>query len=449
MIRIPRRLSASLLAFCLTAGLLSGCSGGGNKDAGSAAAGAQGRSLYASATAAEGGDGSRAAPFNSLQALELASEPGDTLVILPSPVEAPALDGGIGLKPGQRLIGGGPDVLQPAGQARLPRIRNSSIARFNGDAVRLAPNSRVENLVISGAVRGAVYGQNVPGATVVGNDISGFNTSCMIGFTVEPFPAPSSYPMGAVPLLLPAGWAAIMIDANTGAGSIEISGNYVHDNACGNGIDVRMSGDADYTAEISQNFITHLEHGPLHQTEEIHLVHAITLQSTDTARLEAESTHNTQTYIGSPHADCEGLFLNIADSGTAIWNVEHNYFAHGIGGFSCNGMEFIISNGNGYGEMSIRNSHFEDNPGDMLEQANLGSGSTAILELDHVVAKDTHERGGDPAQGPLPFNIGECLLTGSTGTNNRTILKISNTEFSGCNNGLSVLSGANLTTNLL
>ncbi len=99
--------------------------------------------------------------------------------------------------------------------------------------------------------------------------------------------------------------------------------------------------------------------------------------------------------------------------------------------------------------MVLSNSHFEDNPGDMFEQANLGSSSTSVLEIDNVVVKDTHERGGDPDAGPIPFNLGECLLTGSTGTGNTTLLTIRDSIFSGCNNGLSILSGVNFTSNVL
>ncbi|MGH6629159.1 MAG: hypothetical protein ACREB3_05475, partial [Burkholderiales bacterium] len=245
------------------------------------------------------------------------------------------------------------------------------------------------------------------------------------------------------------GWAGIMVDADSGSGAVTINENYVHDSACGNGIDLRINGTADYAAEISGNFITKLKHGPLHQAEELHLVHAITTQITDSAKLDAVSAHNTQTFIGAPGADCEGLFMNLADDATAVWRIDDNLFEHGIGGFSCNGMEFIISNGIAHGEMVLTNSRFEDNPGDMFEQANLGSGSTAILELDNVVVRDTHERGGDPDAGPIPFNLGECLLTGSTGIGNTTILKIRDSAFSGCNNGLSILSGVNLSSILL
>ncbi len=438
--------------------VLAGCGGDGDSGTGTRAAAAVSDALYVSAAAADNGNGSRAHPFNSLQAAEQASQPGDRIVVLPAPLDVPPLDGGIALKPAQRLIGGGPAVVKhrrdaavagAAKRAALPRIRNTSPLRLEGDAVRLAEASEVRNLVITESVRGAIYGLNAPGAMVHGNDVSGYNTSCAIGFTVEPFTAPSTGPYFGVPAVLPAGWAGIMLDADSSSGAVAINNNYVHDSACGNGIDLRINGTADYLAEISGNFVTNLKHGPLYQAEELHLVHAITTQITDTARLEAKSTNNTQTFIGAPGADCEGLFMNLADSATGIWTIDRNHFAHGIGGFSCNGMEFIISNGNAHGEMVLSNSHFEDNPGDMFEQANLGSGSTSVLEIDNVVVKDTHERGGDPDAGGLPFNLGECLLTGSTGTDNTTLLTIRDSEFSGCNNGLSLLSGVNLMTNLL
>lgn len=415
------------------------------------------RTWYVSATAPTGGNGAAQTPFDSLAAVEQAAAPGDTIVVLPSPLDTAPLDGGIALKPGQRLIGAGADVVQqpgnaavagPALLAALPRIRNTNPLRQQGDAVRLAAGSEVRNLVITESARGAIYGLNAPGSTIRGNDVSGYNTQCAIGFTVERFNAPTRLPFLGVPAILPAGWAGIMVDADTGSGAVVINDNYVHDSACGNGIDLRINGTADYSAEISGNFITQLQHGPLYQGEELHLVHAITTQITDTAVLHAVSAHNTQTYIGAPGADCEGLFMNLADQATAYWQIDDNIFEHGIGGFSCNGMEFIISNGSAHGEMRLTNSRFIDNPGDMLEQANLGSGSTMILELENVEVRDTVERGGPPDAGPIPFNLGECLLTGSTGTGNTTILKIRDSDFSGCNNGLSILSGVSIENGL-
>src|SRR5438034_10787579 len=75
---------------------------------------AYGREWYVSAAAQFGGDGSLQAPFNSLAAVQQASGPGDTIFVLPSPIQNAPLDGGIALKVGQRLIGAGPPVVGAA-----------------------------------------------------------------------------------------------------------------------------------------------------------------------------------------------------------------------------------------------------------------------------------------------------------------------------------------------
>src|SRR3954453_12467690 len=68
------------------------------------------RTWFVKATAPAHGRGSRRAPFRTLATVEKVSRRGDRIVILPSPVAAAPLDGGIRLKPGQRLVGDGPAV---------------------------------------------------------------------------------------------------------------------------------------------------------------------------------------------------------------------------------------------------------------------------------------------------------------------------------------------------
>src|SRR5436853_7716931 len=84
------------------------------------------RVWYVSATARPGGDGSRHAPFRSLSSVERASRAGEKIVILPALKKVAPLDGGIRLKPGQRLVGAGPDV---AGRTkrlkRVPALQNT------------------------------------------------------------------------------------------------------------------------------------------------------------------------------------------------------------------------------------------------------------------------------------------------------------------------------------
>jgi hypothetical protein len=100
-------------------------------------------------------------------------------MIEPSPVGVPPLNGGIVLLPGQHLIGDGPPVVQfttpltsngppvatSSGLSLLPQITNTT-TYLSGDAVELANNTVVENLVIAGALRGGIYGQDSLGVTL-------------------------------------------------------------------------------------------------------------------------------------------------------------------------------------------------------------------------------------------------------------------------------------------
>jgi hypothetical protein len=86
-------------------------------------------------------------------------------------------------------------VVISSGLASLPQITNTS-TYLNGDAIELANNTVVENLVIVGPSRGGIYGQGALNVTITGNDISGFNTS-----------GGTHGESG-----INAGWAAILID---------------------------------------------------------------------------------------------------------------------------------------------------------------------------------------------------------------------------------------------
>jgi hypothetical protein len=253
---------------------------------------------YVSASAAAEGNGSAAAPFDTLAQVQQASGPGDTIIVVPSPLSVSPLDGGITLKVGQRLIGDGPPVVKfgaplvsggtpvvgASGVSSLPRITNTTGAANSGDAVSLADDTDVENLVITGPYRGAIYGQDAVGVTVHGNDISGFDTSGTAGFVVQPFYA-TNYIAGTgtdVANGIPAGWAAILIDAANVSTSISISDNYVHDGVCGDGIDIRGMNAADISAQIDYNFITKLV-----QCNKVITFEGIGTQVTGTSRLRA------------------------------------------------------------------------------------------------------------------------------------------------------------------
>ena len=112
---------------------------------------------YVKADAAAGGNGSRSRPFATLEQVEAASQPGDTIRVMPS---MRPLDGGIQLKDGQRLTGLGDPVTTSAAGGAQPTITNTSATRYNGDGVRLANNNVVENIHIDGASRSGIFGVN-------------------------------------------------------------------------------------------------------------------------------------------------------------------------------------------------------------------------------------------------------------------------------------------------
>jgi hypothetical protein len=120
------------------------------------------------ADAAPGGDGSRGRPFATLEQVEQASRPGDTIRVLAS---ARPLDGGIQLKDNQRLVGDGDSVTKTSGGAR-PTISNTGSARYHGDAIRLANNNLVENIHVDGASRAGIMGVNAARAQIRNNLIT-------------------------------------------------------------------------------------------------------------------------------------------------------------------------------------------------------------------------------------------------------------------------------------
>ena len=405
------------------------------------------RVLYVSAAAHAPGHGTRARPFASLAAVQAAARAGDRIVVLPSRT---ALDGGIALKPGQALAGAGPAVAGRTKRlAKLPAIENTTGANLAGDAVRLASRASVRNIAVVKAYRGDVYGLDSVGVRLVGNDLTGQDSSCRPGFLVQPFNVPTGIPgamIPASPAVAPQNaWAALMLDGQTATGSFAILRNVVHDGSCGDGIDVRAMGTSRLAGTVRGNVVTRLAQGTGSATK-ISSVLAIGMQALDHGVLHVAQSRNTETTIGSPGADCEGQFANVAGSGVVHDTVVHNTFAHGIGGISCNGFETIVSTGAGTIVAHLSHSTFRDNEGDMFEEGNLGSGSTMRFVMDDVVADGTHQRGANPpgssdgGTNAIPFNLGDCMVAGNDGAADSTTLIVRDSALTHCNNGVSLLS---------
>jgi hypothetical protein len=406
---------------------------------------ATGRTLYVDAAASGKGDGSAHHPFTTLRAVSEASRPGDTILVLPFATTLPALDGGIVLKANQRLIGGGASVIGRGSRSASPRVTNTETMAGAGDAIVLADNSEVRNMVVVGPVRGGIYGKDISSAIVRNNDLSGVNTSCTPGMLIY-FPAES----GWAPLKN--GWAAVMIDASTRSSSVSIEGNVIHDGICSDGIDVRASGSARVRARINRNVITRLQQGP-----EVGSLLGIGLQTRDAAAIVADSRHNQETYLGNlfvtapkvdwdaswpvddlAGADCEGLFTN-QTGGTLIWTIENNTFAHGIGGTSCNGAEFFVGSGSAVLDATVRASTFEDNPGDMIEENNLGTDSSMNVVFDRVLVRHTTHLHALPPEPSVPKKVfasftsrSFCFSQFSAGPGATTRFRMANSHFADC-----------------
>jgi hypothetical protein len=232
-----------------------------------------------------------------------------------------------------------------------------------------------------------------------------------------------------------------MVDTANGNNSITISNNYVHNGVCGDGIDVRGMNTANVSVREENNFITQLV-----QCSSVRTIEGLGTQVTGTAQLQATLVSNTEANTGSPGANMDSLFVNPAQAGTLNETIDHNVYMNGIGGASTNGFEFILSNGSAKAQVTISNSFFQNNPGDMLEEFDRGGvGSTAVLTLNNVTVQQTTFTSGLPSYGDppgtaaSPDNTGECLGIGSVGANDTTILQMTNSSFTGCdNNGIEV-----------
>ncbi|QIS04588.1 hypothetical protein F5X71_21635 [Nocardia brasiliensis] len=392
----------------------------------------QGRTWYVSATAAAGGNGTETAPFHSLAAVQQAAGDGDTLVVLAAPPGTPPLNGGIALKPGQRLIGS-------KTPGNVAAVANTTAA-LDGDAIRLAPDTEVRDLTVTAAERGGIYGRNVGRATLAGNTVTGTNRACHDGFLVQPFPPMLGVPFGtAMPVApnvvaLNNGWAAIMVDADAGASTLTIERNTVHDTPCGDGIDVRTSGTAQVEAALTDNLTERINQGPAKLS-----VLAVGLQSTGSSALTAALRGNTQRDIALPAhdplnaaADSEGLFVNAADQARMRITIDRNSYRHGGGHFSANGLEFVTSNGTADSEVTLTNSEFIDVPGDIVENLNLSAeGARHRMTIDGLTAT----RSSFPAAAlnpAVPGNLGSCLFSASFGRDNTTALTLRDARLGQC-----------------
>ncbi|MDP6579086.1 MAG: hypothetical protein QF681_00400, partial [Vicinamibacterales bacterium] len=148
-IRYSREIAPSLVVF----GVLLALSSPAKAQAPSTSAGA---TFYVSADAGSGGDGSRRSPFDSLSQAESASAAGDTIYLQASD-SGKVLDGGIALKPRQKLIGvGANDALLEDASDRV-RLTNTA-ALPGGVMVELSEQNEIAGIHFMNMGNAAISG---------------------------------------------------------------------------------------------------------------------------------------------------------------------------------------------------------------------------------------------------------------------------------------------------
>lgn len=327
-------------------------------------------------------------------------------------------------------------------------MTNRDPKRLDGDAVRLADGARVRNLAIAGPLRGGIYGKDVANVLVAGVDVSGHNTSCTPGFLIPPFQVPTLVTGVGVPISdgLTNGWAGIMVDVEQGRSKLAVLRSRVRDADCGDGIDVRISGDGNARARIGGNAVRDLREGP-----GLESILAIGLQTRDRARLVATLDDNRQSGLGNDEdsgvgpggADTEGVFVNPTGASTLRATVTRNRYIHttGRGAFSSNGLEYVSMGDGSRGLLTVRDSTFRGTPGDVIEQLALGTNATLRMRLQDVTATDSTGFGdsgfGDTVV--IPGNNGDCLIAASGGAGNTVDVRARDVTLTGCaNNGFTL-----------
>jgi hypothetical protein len=115
---------------------------------------------FVQAGAAAGGAGTRARPFGALADVERCAPEGARILVLPAPEDMPPLDGGIRLKPRQKLLGAHAESGSREA-VPLPRLTNTG---GSGDAITLGHENEVAHLHIENPAGAAIFGDNVRGA---------------------------------------------------------------------------------------------------------------------------------------------------------------------------------------------------------------------------------------------------------------------------------------------
>lgn len=144
-------------------------------------------SYYVWAAVREEGDGSKERPFKTLAQAEAASSAGDVIFVSTTGSLEP-LDGGIALKPGQRLIGLGPWGAPAKPVSSMARLTNTT-EHLGGVVVKLSERNEVSGLHLIDLEGHGIHGSgtNYSGTWIHHNEISGAVASeeLIVGILLE------------------------------------------------------------------------------------------------------------------------------------------------------------------------------------------------------------------------------------------------------------------------
>jgi hypothetical protein len=352
----------------------------------------------------------------------------------------PPVDGGIALKIGQKLIGADVLAMGAGPSDPAPRITNSNGQQNGGNAVVLADRNEVANLFIVNPWKSGIQGIDVTSAYVHNNQVTGANQSCTEGFRVFAF----SVIVGSQTITIPgisAGWGAIEFDFRSLAdpGALIVNGNFIHDAACANGINLQLNGRTSVTANVSGNVFKFLKQAAF-GVEPDNTVLGIGTQTADNSTLTLNARYNFMDNLGNvvmpslpDVGNADGMLINLGGFSHQIVNLDHHTYQNtrGFPGLSSNGFEVaLMENGGARADVLIQNSAFSGSPSDILQFNFLGSNGIINATVDHTIIKDSTGTGYIPIL--AVGNNGTCLEAFNAGLNSSLSLNVIGSTLTNC-----------------
>ncbi|MDP6095055.1 MAG: DUF1565 domain-containing protein [Gammaproteobacteria bacterium] len=359
---------------------------------------------YVTTGADSNGDGSRLEPFNAIAQAEAASAPGDTIYLI-SVASTDVVNGGIVLKPRQKLIGVGPDgkLLENVND----RIRMSNTtAKLDGVMVQLADHNEIAGIHFVNMRHHAISSanSNYSGTTIHHTSFSG-NA-----------PEHIEDERGLV--------YAIALDANSGhQDSVSIQSSDFREGEDLGAIRVFQSGDSSGDYHFQDNHFSDLGGRPYF------------LRSQNSSRIESVILDSTADNIGLGDRNSDSIIPYLMGQSEQVMLIQNFHYRNTrqVGSPSNTGIEAFL-----FGQprpdeanwctrckltMKIIDSVIEDAVTDPIQFSNNGRNSELNLEI-----RNNRILGGNPRQGggAISLNLQSVANSGS-----RVTLLVQDNEISG------------------